>query len=396
MEESYTPSANAVLPNTADDAVNETKEISEIETYASTITRDSTYATIEYLGDLRPEEPNVNPYNINNKGEVVGDAMVGNSSQAFLWKDGIMRGLGILDSGWGSTGVDVSDNGEIVGYSTVSISENSPTYVFTSRGGVIYNTGIIGTVRAVNIHGDMVGELAKLPYGGIIGSYLWKEGKIIELPFEPSDINDNGQIVGTYSATGNYYDSRAVIWEDGIMTTLNTLGGRYSRAEGINNKGQIIGYSETEEKNDTSIGKAFVWENGTMTTIDVNAIPSDINNKGQVVVKNYVWDNGNLFDINGLMSEDADWRHISTLSGINDHGQIVGAGLYQEAWTGNFGFILTLPEVIPDDVVYIPDIDKLMSTPVEGEEIIGDGGDDIVTEEGIEDTPNDDQNETKK
>ncbi len=57
-------------------------------------------------------------------------------------------------------------------------------------------------------------------------------------------INNRGQVVG-YSATASG-TQHAVLWEDGQMTDLGTLSGReYGVASGINSRGQVVGYSTT-------------------------------------------------------------------------------------------------------------------------------------------------------
>ena len=56
-------------------------------------------------------------------------------------------------------------------------------------------------------------------------------------------INDAGQVVG-YSTTANGQTHAFITGPDGVgMTDLGTLGGNYSYAFGINDAGQVVGHS---------------------------------------------------------------------------------------------------------------------------------------------------------
>ena len=91
---------------------------------------------------------------------------------------------------------------------------------------------------------------------------LWSDGATIDLGTLPggtlsmaTGINDRGDIVGwsTYGGTGY---SHAFLWSDGVMIDLGTLGGTTSQANDINNHGVIVGWSYTA---DNVNYEATVW-----------------------------------------------------------------------------------------------------------------------------------------
>lgn len=72
-------------------------------------------------------------------------------------------------------------------------------------------------------------------------SYLWEDG-------EANDVNDLGQIVGRAG-------SSACLWDNGVMTYLDGLGGS-SVAKAINEDGDIVGYSYDSN----GVSHAVLWQ----------------------------------------------------------------------------------------------------------------------------------------
>ena len=141
-----------------------------------------------------------------------------------------------------------------------------------------------------------------------------------------AEINNAGQICGTMAVEPNRHEG--FLWEPGQgRTMLGTLGGKWSAAYGINNRGQIIGLTHS-----ASPSHAFIWEKATgmrrLSGPDATpCIPVSINDAGQVLVTlverppspmRYV-----LIDPNGPVFLDTGARNIQLLS-INNRSCMVG------------------------------------------------------------------------
>jgi probable HAF family extracellular repeat protein len=175
--------------------------------------------TIQELPTI-PGDPDGWGYGINDQGQIVGftgacNALVpATSLHAVLWPNGPNGGVMDLGNLGGSTwniAFYINDRGQVVGQSGVTDPQVWHAFLWTRAKGMK--------------------DLGTLPGD----TWSWA-----------NNINNKGQAVGTsFPETG----SRAFIWQNGVMTDLNTLIPPDSpmyllEAFGINDRGQIAGFGQ--------------------------------------------------------------------------------------------------------------------------------------------------------
>ena len=126
------------------------------------------------------------------------------------------------------------------------------------------------------------------------------------------------------------------VWRHGVMTPLPTLGGNNGAAVAINNRGQLVGASETGTATDCAPHfEAVIWSNkGEIQELpplpgDTEAVASGINDRGDAVgisgncargpIEAVLWRNGtpiNLGSLGGAV--------FNIAFGINNREQVVG------------------------------------------------------------------------
>ena len=100
-------------------------------------------------------------------------------------------------------------------------------------------------------------------------------------------VNNRGEVAGYFGTGFDNGTSNAFVWDRGSTTLLGTLPGypQQSAAMALNDHGQVVGVVSNAFVN---TGEAFVWESGAMTGLGhllggTYSIAMDINNKGQIV-----------------------------------------------------------------------------------------------------------------
>jgi len=198
---------------------------------------------------------------------------------------------------------------------------------------VITDLGRDCSLAAINDRGQIVGQCFR---GGKSRAFVWRNGKTTDLgtleadlQAEPYAINAAGQIVGrcvryggSGIGSGSVVKSVAFLWENGRMIKLASLGGKVAQAEAINDRGQIIGESQTK----SGQWRAVLWEKGHVTPLGIVDEVVAINNQGQIAGNTRRYGFGQA-----MLWENGRARNLGTLGGetgaaaINDRGQIVGS-----------------------------------------------------------------------
>jgi probable HAF family extracellular repeat protein len=329
---------------------------------------------------------------INDKGWVAGFANLPSdrTEHAVLWINGAVSDLGALGGPNSSVGFPAKNNqGVLVGFSQMAESDplregwnyfcgpggSKPLcqgrnlitrgFVWQNGGMTLLPTlgGNISEAFGINNSMQIVGVAETstqdpncvrpqvLDYEGVI----WNADGVIEiLPPFPGDaisaaiaINNNGQVVGGSGACAPLSPSisvHALMWQNGSITNLGSLGGSNNNAAfAINGQGQIVGFSGLPGN---ATAHAFIWQNGVMTDLgtlpgDVFSLALSINDNGQIVGEScdanfncraFLWQKGSMTDLNALIAPNSRMRLI-VANDINNQGQIVGQAYDQNTGT---------------------------------------------------------------
>lgn len=241
-----------------------------------------------------------------------------------------------------TTATGINNSGQVVGFSqTTGYYGNQQAILWSGSTSTTLQalSGPNSNANAINSSGQVVGSSDRFGYygpytgwGSLPQSTTWNNstiptplGNTSEIISKAYGINDSGQIVG-FSGS-NSSASLATLWNNGTTTYLGPVENTYSNAYAINNIGQAVGISSTGG----TASHATLWDDGTTTDLGTLGGSSSyayaINDAGKVV--------GSILG-NGLTQHAAIWDgstglDLGTFGGlesvawdINNVGQVVG------------------------------------------------------------------------
>jgi probable HAF family extracellular repeat protein len=249
---------------------------------------------------------------INEAGQVAGtaDRTPGGYGYPVRWSAaGVIKDLGGPVVNSLGVGNAIDPVGRVAGGQRPADSEGSPVAILYSRSGHPTYLGnppdSLAAATGINAHDEVVGP-----------GFTWHAGVLTMLPGLPGGgsgnataVNISGQVVGSVGLASPAEGEDAALWRHHVLTDLGTIDGiQYNQANAINAAGQIVG------------------------TADPRCSPC---------VAPVAWlrqPGGTIKALNTLIPAGSGWT-LEQANGINDSGQIVGAGLHN----GNLHAYLLTP-----------------------------------------------------
>jgi probable HAF family extracellular repeat protein len=131
------------------------------------------------------------------------------------------------------------------------------------------------------------------------------------MPTSAFQINDHGQITCQGWLDGGR--EHTFLYSNGSVSDLGTFGGLQTTPDGLNNSGQVVGWS-------------------TMP--------------GEAAFHAFLYSDGTLFDLNNLVNTNSLGTYFTEAKGINDSGQII-------AWGSNYHSYLLTPVAEPSMMAFV-------------------------------------------
>ena len=291
-----------------------------------------------------------------------------------LWKDGKIFNLGTL-GGAQSGAVSMNQKGDVVGTALNNITELFPnrfpyipniyfanateTHAFLWQRGVMQDLGTLGGPDSgadyINERGQIAGQSDTnydgqtfTWFGGFVSPtvhpFLWEKGLMHDLGSLggnfgfPYGMNNRGDVTGWSDLAGDT-TAHPFLWtKEGGLQDLGTLGGTFGHADFVSEKREVVGTAMPA--GDPGL-RAFLWKDGVITNLgtlgdDPDSEAVAINSRGQIVggtyipgvadLRGFLWENGGpMVDLNTLVINGSGIEILGPAT-INDRGEMAVPG----------------------------------------------------------------------
>ncbi|MFG0274577.1 MAG: hypothetical protein ACF8QF_05935 [Phycisphaerales bacterium] len=292
---------------------------------------------------------------ISNTNDVVGSVNSGFNFEASLWRNGQIT---LVAPGVGGAATGVSDTGLVVGNLDLGDSETSGLTPF------LWNNGQLdfifdgldfslasGVSDAGLVSGTVNGQAAIWSSAG--GTQILTFAGASDGFGNGNAVSANGIVVGAAVTADSGFNTHAFRYDQsGAMLDLGTLGGAFSEALGVNDSGDVVGFSSRGDGTDAG----FLYRDGQM--IDLGLFDGEfsgravaINNNGQIVGQDgggffsnaiaWIWEDGQKTALADLVAVDPGFEIVEVFD-INDDGDIL-VNIREISTFTTFGAVLRVP-----------------------------------------------------
>jgi probable HAF family extracellular repeat protein len=221
--------------------------------------------------------------------------------------------------------------------------------------GFVYTAGTFTTIARPGLDTQLIGindsgQIVGYSYVGGTNTqvFLYTAGTFTTVPLPlppgarfaiPYDINDAGQIVGSFEDSSVNLP-RGFLYDAGVLTTIDVPGGIATGVSGISDAGKMVGGFGVPGGG----AQGFIRDSdGSITLFDGprgdRCCPQDINDAGQIAGEFFdgTTAHGYLYDAGQFTILDPPGSLFTSARGMNDAGQVVG--VFQGADLRTRGFL---------------------------------------------------------